>query len=421
MTRRYSAGSMAWRSLRHYALSTVVTGLSVALATGLVMAVIELSGQSRRAFTGGNLGFDAVLGARGSQLQLVLNAVFHLEASPGNIPWSLYKAVAAEPGVERAIPYAVGDNFEGYRIVGTTPELFTRPKPRRGAALIVASGGRLFTPGAREAVVGRVVADRTGLRVGSTFRPYHGLVYAEANRHDEVFTVAGVLEPTNSPADRVVWIPIEGVYRMGGHVLRGTGEVFVPKASEPIPEEHREVSAVMLSLSDPEAGYALDQLINRQGQIATLAWPIGRVMAELFDRVAWVNRVLTFVANIVLVVAVGSILASLYNTLNDRRREFAILRALGAHRSTVFSVIVLQAAGISGLGSAGGLAVYAVIMGSAASVVREQTGVVLTVWGLSPTLFVVPLAVTVLGGLSGLLPAWRAYRTDVADGLAPMS
>ena len=107
------------RSLRQHLLSTLVTIGSVGLAAGLVMSVFSVAEQSRLAFSGGPVGFDAVLGARGSQLQLVLNTVFHLETSPGNIPWSLYEEVRADDRVALAIPYAVGDNYKGYRIVGT--------------------------------------------------------------------------------------------------------------------------------------------------------------------------------------------------------------------------------------------------------------------------------------------------------------
>ena len=110
-----------------------------------VMAVFSIKEQTYQAFTGGPVGFDAVLGARGSQLQLVLNTVFHLETSPGNIPYSMYTAISADPGVELAIPYAVGDNYEGYRVVGTIPDLFTRFEYTAGRKLSVAPGGRVFT------------------------------------------------------------------------------------------------------------------------------------------------------------------------------------------------------------------------------------------------------------------------------------
>jgi putative ABC transport system permease protein len=409
------------RSLRQHALSTLVTVLAVALASGLVMAVFSIKNQTYDAFTGGNAGFDAVLGARGSQLQLVLNTVFHLETSPGNLPWEMYRAIAADPGVALAIPYAVGDNYEGYRIVGTTLEMFTKFQNQQGRTFHTQPGGRFFDADRREAVIGSFAAARTGLTVGSTFNPYHGLIFDESKRHQEQYTVVGVLEPTNSPSDRVIWIPIEGVYRMSGHVLRRGGETFKAEEGEEIPEEHREVSAVMLKLADSQAGIYLDQTINRQGRRATLAWPIGKVMADLFDKIGWVNRVLEMVAYLVVVVAAGTILASLYNTMNERRRELAILRSLGARKTTVFSAIVLEATTITALGTVGGYLVYTLILSGAYVIVRAQTGVVLDVLRIEPALLLTPLGMLIVGALAGLVPAFKAYRTDVASNLVPTS
>lgn len=412
---------IVWRSMRQHALSTVVTLVSVGLASGLVMAVFSIKEQTYQAFTGGPVGFDAVLGARGSQLQLVLNTVFHLETSPGNIPYSMYTAISNDPGVELAIPYAVGDNYQGYRVVGTTPELFTKFEYSAGRKLAVAPGGRVFSLQEKGAVVGSFVAQKTGLKLGDTFEPYHGLSGDSTKAHDDEYTVVGILEPSNSPSDRVVWIPLEGLYRMSGHVLRGTGRTYTPKADSIIPTEHLEVSAVMLKLKDPTAGIYLDQAINRTGKSATLAWPIGRVMADLFGKIGWMNNVLAMIAYLVVVVAAGSILASIYNTMNERRREFAILRSLGARRTTVFTAIVLESASITALGVLAGYVVYAAIIGSAAVIVRAQTGVVLDALRFDWALVLTPIGMIVVGALAGLVPAFKAYRTDVASNLLPHS
>ncbi|HML94931.1 MAG TPA: ABC transporter permease [Thermodesulfobacteriota bacterium] len=411
---------IARKSLAQHRLSTVITVLSVALAAGLVMAVFSIRDQTYDAFTGGPTGFDAVLGARGSQLQLVLNTVFHLETSPGNIPWEMYEAIKENPNVELAVPYAVGDNYRGYRIVGTERSLFTDLEYRKGRKFTLAEG-EFFNPEKREAVVGSYVADKTGLRAGSKFNPFHGLVFDERQKHAEEYTVTGVLEPTNSPSDRVIWIPIDEFYRISGHVLRGGGGTYEPRAGEEIPDRYKEVSAVMLKLRNPQGGFLLDQTINRQGTAATLAWPIGRVMAELFGKIGWVNNVLSLVAYLVVLVAAGSILASIYNTMNERRREFAILRALGARRGTVFAAIILESASIAAIGAALGCAVYALILAGAAVVIRAETGVVLDVLKPGPALLAAPLAMIALGILAGVIPALKAYSTDVASNLAPLS
>ncbi len=407
------------KSLRQHALSSSVTVVSVALACGLVMAVFSVARQSRLAFAGGPVGYDAVLGARGSELQLVLNTVFHLETSPGNIPWSLYEEISQDPRVALAVPYAVGDHYKGFRVVGTNGSIFEEFEYARGKRFEFAAGGRAFDSKRREAVIGERVARATGLALGSTFQPSHGVINGPGDHaHEEEYVVVGVLKPTNSPSDRVIWIPLEGVFRMSGHELRGTGESFVAKRGEVIGNEHKQLSAVMLKLEGRGAGFHLKNKYNREGTEATLAWPITESVAKLFDKLGWVQLVLELVAYLVVVVAAGSIMASLYNTMNERRREFAILRSLGARRGTIFSVIVLEAAAISGLGSLAGFAVYGVILEVAARVVREQTGVALDVWSAHPALLLTPLGMIVMGALAGLLPAWKAYSTDVALTLA---
>ncbi len=411
---------IARKSLRQHALSTAVTVLSLALGSALVMAVFTLEEQSVQAFTGGPVGFDAVLGARGSQLQLVLNTVFHLETSPGNIPWSLYQEMKNDKRrVALAVPYAVGDNYRGYRIVGTTTEMFTEFEYRKGRKFELYEKGRVFDQSRRESVIGCNVARNTGLRVGSTFNAYHGVEYAEREKHPEEFVVVGILLPTNSPSDNVVWIPIEGIFRMQGHQLMGTGEVYKPEEGVEIPEPHKEVSAVMLKFRNPQDGFLLAQTINKQGKVATLAFPIAQVMADFFNKMGWIQKILRLVAVLVVVVAAASILASIYNTMNERRREFAILRALGARRATVSGVIVLEAGTIAFLGSLLGFLFYGVILSGAAFIVRRQTGVVVDIWAFHPSLWWTPLGVTLIGALAGLIPAFKAYSTDVATHLAP--
>jgi putative ABC transport system permease protein len=231
----------------------------------------------------------------------------------------------------------------------------------------------------------------------------------------------GVLAPTNTPGDRCLWIPLEGMFRMQGHVLRGGGEEFVAGDDRDIPDESKEVSAVMLAFDSPQVGLELDREINREGREATLAWPIARVVAELFDKLGWMSRVLALVAWLTVLVGAASILASLYDALHQRRRELAILRALGAARRQLFGVIVLEAAAIAALGALGGFAVYAGMLALAREVVRARTGVVLELAAFHPALVFVPLAVVALGATCGLLPAWKAYKVEVSSDLAPTS
>jgi putative ABC transport system permease protein len=395
------------RSLRQHALSTIVTAASVALAGGLLMSVWVVKQQSQATFTGVNGGFDAVLGARGSKLQLVLNAIFHLEASPGNLAWQDYLDIQNNPEVELAVPLAVGDNYRGSRLVGTTPELFAKSEYAPGKRFELQPGGDWLDPERREAVVGDFAARQLGLKVGDQFHPFHGLVYDDRNQHAETYIVVGVLKPSNTPADRVIWIPLAGIQMMGGHD----------------PNAATDVSAVLVKLKSGAAlsGFQLDLLYNKQGNKLTFAWPIGAVMADLFDKIGWFDRVLTLVSYLVALVAAGSILASIYNSMNERRRELAILRALGARRGMVFSAIVLESASIAALGVAAGFVIYAVLMFVVAGIMRAQTGVVLEPFKFNLVMLWSPALFIALGALAGIVPALKAYRTDVASNLTPHS
>jgi len=394
-----------YRSLRQHALSTLITAGSLALAGGLLMCVWVVKTQSQAAFTATSAGFDAVLGARGSKLQLVLNAVFHLEASPGNLAWSDYEAIKRHPAVKTAIPIAVGDNLRGWRIVGTLPELFGGVEIAPGKKIAVQAGGKIFDATAKEAVVGSFAAEKLGLKVGDTFHPFHGLVFNAAERHDDTYTVVGLLAPSGTPADRVVWIPLEGVQKMTGHDARAATDI----------------SAVLIQLLSPTGGMMLDLTINKQGNRLTLAYPVAAIVAELFDKIGWFDRVLALVAYLVALVAAGSVLASIYNSMNARRRDLAILRALGARRRMIFGAVVAEAACIGAIGAAAGFGVYFVLFGTVANIVRAQTGVVLEVFAPHPVLWICPVGLVALCALGGVVPAVKAYRVPVAETLAPVS
>jgi putative ABC transport system permease protein len=218
--------------------------------------------------------------------------------------------------------------------------------------------------------------------------------------------VVGILKPSNTPADRVIWIPLEGIQKMKGHD---------PKAAT-------DVSAVLVKLKGGgPVGFQMDMMYNKQGNRLTFAWPIATTIAALFDKIGWFDKVLALVSYLVALVATMSILASIYNSMNERRREIAILRALGARRRTIFSAILLEAAAISTLGMVVGFLVYLIIMTGAATIIRAQTGIVLDPFAWNAVMLWAPLALIGLGALSGIVPAMKAYRTDVAEHLTPIS
>lgn len=396
---------LVWRSLRQHALSSCVTATGVALAGGLMMAVWSLREQAQIAFTQMTGGVDAVLGARGAKLQLVLNSLFHLDESAGNMPWAEYEAIKKHPQVQAAVPIGVGDSYRGFRVVGTLPSYFTELEPAPGQRYRVRAPGRLFDPLAREAVVGSYVAERLNLKRGDSFRPSHG-VLEDGTTHEEDYLVVGILESANTPADRVIWIPLEGIQTMSGHDARAATDV----------------SAVLLRFrSGSTAGFALERQINKEGTKLTLAWPLGRILVQLFDKVAWLDRVLALVAWLVALVASAAILASLHNAMNERRRELGILRTLGARRRTVFALVTAEGAAVAAFGAVGAYFVYGAILTAAGTILRHQVGVVLNTWSWNGVLLWAPAALVLLGALAGAIPAIKAYRLEVAEALAPDS
>ena len=224
----------------------------------------ELNASVYRSLT---FGFNAVLGARGSKIQLVLNSFLHVDSSPGNLSWEQYETVRDSRGVSEAYPIAVGDNYRGYRLVGSLSEMFEKHEWQEGKKYDVLSGGRLFEDDAKEALVGAFVASKLGLKVGDKFHPYHGLTFMEEAKHKDLYVVVGILEATGTPSDKVIWIPINGIQLMDGHN----------------PKTATDVSTVLLNLKG-SAGFMLDMKYNKQGNVATLAWPVENVMEGFFQR-----------------------------------------------------------------------------------------------------------------------------------------
>ena len=273
---------LAQKGFGQHAFSSLVASLTIALAAGLFLSTFKIKEEANKAFSNASGGFDAVLGARGSKLQLILNALFHLEASPGNLSWEQYETILKTPGVREAFPIAVGDNYLGYRLVGTLPNLFTDHQWRPGENYKVQKGGRIFTDSAKEALVGSMVARKLNLKIGDRFHPYHGLTYKEESKHSDIYVVVGLLEATGTPADRVIWIPIKGIQLMEGHDASMA----------------QSVSAVLLTLKGA-AGFSLDLKYNKQGDRATLAWPVASILGSFFNKLNWFEDVLSLVAYMV--------------------------------------------------------------------------------------------------------------------------
>ena len=392
---------LALKGFRQHMFGSLVAAFSIALAGGLLLGTLKIQKQTKSSFNNASGGFDAVLGARGSKLQLVLNALFHLDSSPGNLSWEQYELIKNTPGVKEAYPIAVGDNYLGYRLVGTDPQLFYRHEWKKGEKYKLQSG-RVFSEMAKEALVGSFVAERLKLKIGDRFQPYHGLNFKEDAQHQDVYVVVGLLEATGTPSDKVIWVPIKGIQLMEGHDA----------------EMAKSVSAVLLSLRGA-TGFNLEIKYNRQGNQATFAWPVAATLASFFEKMNWFRRVLEVISYVIAVVGILMVSSTMRSSINERKRDFAILRSLGSSRMVVTGVILGHTFIISLLGAVSSIGIMQGIWWVTESLIVEETGVLLGSMGLGLQDFGVLAGVVVTGLLGGLWSAAYVYRSDLARNLQP--
>ncbi|HXI84431.1 MAG TPA: FtsX-like permease family protein [Verrucomicrobiae bacterium] len=447
------------KNMRQRALATWLTGTSVALGVALAVAIVLIKQGVQQRFEQGTLGYEMVVGAKGSPLQLVLNTVYNLDISPGNISWKLFEQLRADPRVKLAVPFSVGDNFHGFRIVGTTDAFFKEFEFEPGHRPELAAG-RIFNfseaalkgafqeaeqrakereakergeevkpaPAPEdasvnrpfEAVVGATVASETGLQIGQTFIAAHGVQpSAEAKEHTEnPWTVVGILAPTRTAADRAIYINLDSFYHIEGHEIRQPTAPAKAEEKDNDPDPGQ-VSSIVLKLRSPIHALTLYREINDR-EDAMAAFPAAEIR-KLFDIVGNIDRLLLAQAILVLIVAGVAIAVSIYNSMSERRREIAILRALGARRATIFSIVLLEAMTICVVGAAAGLLGGHLVVAAANGALYRASGFVIPAFHMQALEWYILTVAVILGAVSGLGPAWGAYRTDVAKNLAPTS
>lgn len=398
------------RTLRRRRLATALSALAVALGVALVVAVDGLRREARAHFEGAAGSWDLVVGPKGDPLRIVLGAVFQVGESTGTLPESSWRRLREDPRVALAVPVAVGDSFRGFRLLGTTPEILGS-EVRAGVPLRVAEGAPFgaFDPAkpAWEAVLGATVAEATGLRVGDRFTAEHGLEEGvEGAEHEEArWRVAGIMGRTGAPMDRVVLIPLEAFWAMEGHDPSAGKEAG----------GGRQVSAVLLRTRNAVFTRLLYGEI-RASTDAQPAYPFQEVR-NLFDVVGNADRLLLAVSILVVAVAALGILVSMTNTMNERRRDIALMRALGARRRVVAGLLVGEAATVGAIGAVAGLALGHGLVALGAARIGEWSGVRIRPFDPAPEEILVFAGAVALCALAGLAPAAMAYRSDVATGL----
>ena len=496
---------IAWRNFCHRALSSFLTTLSLALGVGLVVLVLSVYGVISEAFTrNASVGYNLVVGPKGSPLQLTLNSVFYLSQPIENLPYTEYmeflpqeeratmvSRFGGDPALAQrdgryapyvaggfAIPLALGDYFGEFRVVGTTPDFFKELKhgPNVDEDFTFSSGRALqdFSPqhGYFEAVVGARVAKQMNVTVGDKFYPTHG--DPTGHGHELGFTIVGILDPTGTPNDRAAFVNLEGFYLMDGHAkpvetdeepgnetedlldesidaeeanesplesnsndraggstngIRLVQNDLTPHETDNLsdakqPEEYRllsiperEVTSILIRNGNIMFAPSMQNAIN-EGIRSQAAAPIGEINKLMNLIVGPLLTALLAITVITCVVAAVGILVSIYNSMNDRRRDIAVMRALGARRTTVTAIIVFESFQVALIGTLLGwvLAHAAIVMYSGQ--IEDQTGVQVGFFTTSNyELLVLPL-VLVLALVAALLPACSAYRTDVGSNLS---
>ncbi|MEM0925190.1 MAG: ABC transporter permease [Planctomycetota bacterium] len=446
---------IAWRNFCYRSLSSFLTTISLMLGVALVVVVLAIFGIVTEAFSrNAQTGYNLVVGPKGSALQLTLNSVYYLSRPIENLPFTEYMEFF--PAAERAemvrsyggdpelglrdgkyaafvsegyaIPLALGDYLSEFRVVGTTPAFFeklrygpTLETPfsfREGRALqSYSKENRYF-----EAVLGSRVADQMDLGVGDTFQANHG--DPDGKGHGQGFSIVGVLAPTGTPTDRAAYVSLEGFYLLEDHAkpLKGDEIIEEPVTApsdplKPLAIPEREVTSILVRTGNVMFAPGMQNMIN-ESVYAQAAAPAGEIDGLMRMIIGPMLTALLVITLITCIVAAVGVLVAIYNSMNDRRRDIAVMRALGARRDTVTSVILLESFIIAMVGAIMGFLLAHVALWLFSGEIEDRTGVQIGLFTTSVyELYILPL-VLALALVAGLLPAWSAYRTDVGSNLA---
>ena len=428
---------IAWRNIRQRPLTSALTALSLALGVALVVATLVTGALVQRAFeSGSGLGYNMIVGARGSPLQLVLNTVYFISKPIENVGWDFYQeflpAARRADGVDGrfaastavAVPTCMGDYYRSFRVVGTNADFFGKLTRGDGQPFRFADGGNFRDEDFFAGVIGASVAETLGLKVGDPFAPTHG---ADDGKEHDPFRVVGILERTWTPIDRGVFVNMEGFYLQDGHAKplpEGVEPEPAPAAEAgrpaPLPARQREVTAILLETASlpglpPElTAMGLRTAIN-EGRDAQAALPVAEIRQLLDLFVRPLELVLLLVTALVVLVSALGILISMVGSSLERSRDVAIMRALGARRGHVLATVLLEAVLLAVGGGLAGWVLGHAVVAAIGPWIAANAGVRAGFFSSAPAAeaLLVPFLV-LLAILAALLPALAAYRTDVS-------
>ena len=407
---------LAWASLLARALTAAMTVLAIALSVALFLGVEKVRTGAKASFADTISGTDLIVGARSGSVQLLLYSVFRIGNATNNLSWESYQDIAGRADVEWIVPISLGDSHRQFRVMGTSDAFFERYKYRQGRTL-VAQEGELFDD-LFDAVIGSDVAATLGYSVDDPIVVAHGLASFTEHKH-QPFRVSGILAKTGTPVDRTVIVSLEAIeairvdWQSGGKAgLTTPNDVIRTMDLTP-----KAVTAALVGATSPLKTFTLQRAINEYSAEPLLAILPGVALQELWQIVGIAETALIAVSAMVVVTALIGMMATIFSSLNERRREMAIFRAMGARPSVILGLLVLEAVLMAALGAALGLGLLYMALLVAQPMVENAFGLWLPIQAPSLRELYVLGSVVGASAIVSLVPALRAYRLSLADGM----
>lgn len=408
---------LAFASLAARALTVAMTILAIALSVALFLGVEKVRTGAKASFADTISGTDLIVGARSGSVQLLLYSVFRIGNATNNMTWQTYSDIAARPEVDWIVPISLGDSHRQFRVMGTSLAFFERYKYRAGQSLALENGA-LFDD-LFDTVIGADVAATLGYKVGDPIVVAHGLA-SFIEHDDQPFRVSGILEKTGTPVDRTVIVSLEAIeaihvdWRSGAKIPGQSTPADVIRAMELQPKA---VTAALVGVKSRLQVFGLQRAINEYPSEPMLAILPGVALQELWQIVGIAETALVAVSAMVVVTALIGMMATIFSSLNERRREMAIFRAMGARPRVILSLLVLEAALMAALGALLGLVLLYAGLFIAQPMIDAAFGLWLPIDPPSLRELWVLLSVILAGAIVSMVPALRAYRMSLADGM----
>jgi len=409
--------TLALRSLVNRRGTALLTISTIAVSVALLLGVQMLREAARRSFTSTVSGVDLIVAARTSPLSVILDTVFHVDDAQTNVSWESYQKIAHHPDVAWTIPLSLGDSHRGFRVLGTSAGYFAHYTLADGRTLRFQVGAPFHA--LYDAVLGSEVARSLHYHVGDAIILSHGLGQVSFRQHrDRPFRVVGILRPTGTPADRTVDVSLEAISAIHLNwwpgVSRTAADTAAARPSDLTPES---ITAFMVGMRARPMLFTMQRAINQYRGEPLVAVIPGVALDQLWNLMSTAEAALSAVGACVVLAGLLGMLATILTSLNERRREMAILRSLGAGARTVFALMLLEAVTLVSSGLIAGLLLAYSALWTLRPLFATRWGLVLSIEAPGTRSAAVLLAVLVSAILIGCIPAWRAYRVSLADGL----